>query len=304
MQLIRHISEIKHITEKLRAAGKTIGLVPTMGALHEGHLQLLRAAARQTDVTVCSIFINPTQFNNPEDYRLYPKTLEHDTALLQNENCNYLFIPEASEVYQQPSVLKFDFGRLENVMEGYYRPGHFNGVATIVSKLFHMVKPHKAFFGQKDLQQFTIIRQLVQDLHFDLELVCHEVVREAGGLAMSSRNQRLTPEGRKVALRLYEALQLAAQKVKTNQFAVAEIKSEVYSFLEQYPEIKLEYFEIADFQTLQPVDSFTEALALCLAAYVDNVRLIDNIIVGGNLNPELRNGESPAKQLIADKTSI
>lgn len=279
MQLITHISDIKHITEKLRTTNKIIGLVPTMGALHEGHLELLRTAARETDITVCSIFVNPTQFNNPEDYRLYPKTIEKDVALLEKEKCDFVFVPEAAEIYKQPALVKFDFGFLENVMEGFYRPGHFNGVATIVSKLFHLVKPHKAYFGQKDLQQFTIIRQLVQDLDFDLELVCHAIVREPDGLAMSSRNQRLTPMGRQVAPRLYEALQQAALQVQERRVTVNEIKSDLSSFLKQYGEITLEYFEIVDYQTLQPVQNFTHPVALCLAAYLDNVRLIDNIII-------------------------
>lgn len=282
MQSITHISEIKLVTEQLRAAGKTIGLVPTMGALHEGHLELLRTATRETDITVCSIFVNPIQFNNAEDYRLYPKSIEKDAALLQENKCDILFIPEADDVYVKPTVLQFDFGPLERVMEGYYRPGHFNGVATIVSKLFHLIKPHKAYFGQKDLQQFAIIRQLVQDLNFDLQLICHAVVREIDGLAMSSRNRRLTPAGRQVAPRLFEALQRAEQQVQSEQFTVQEIKNELVMFLQQYPEIILEYFEIADFQTLQPAQNFTRPVALCLAAYLDQVRLIDNIIVEAN----------------------
>lgn len=279
MQVVTHLSEIKKLTETLRTSGKTIGFVATMGALHQGHLELLRTAVQHNTSTICSIFVNPIQFNNPEDYRLYPKTIEHDIALLQENNCDIVFIPEASEMYEQPALLKFYFGALEQVMEGLYRPGHFNGVATVVSKLFHLVKPHRAYFGQKDLQQFAIIRQLVRDLNFDLELVCHRIVREADGLAMSSRNQRLAPVARQVAPRLYEALQQAANQVKDKQVALQEIKYEVNTFLQQYPEIKLEYFEIVDAGTLQPVSDFTKPLALCLAAYLDDVRLIDNIIL-------------------------
>ncbi|QMU31009.1 pantoate--beta-alanine ligase [Adhaeribacter radiodurans] len=279
MQVITHLSDIKLLTEKIRATGKTIGFVPTMGALHLGHLELLRTASRNTDVTVCSIFVNPIQFNNAEDYRLYPKTIEKDVALLQENNCDIVFIPEAAEMYEQPALLKFNFGALEQVMEGFYRPGHFNGVATVVSKLFHLVKPHKAYFGQKDLQQFTIIRQLVRDLNFDLELICHEVVREADGLALSSRNQRLTPAGRQVAPRLYEALQLGTQLSEHRIPTVQEIKFKVEMFLQLYPQITLEYFEIVDAETLQPALDFTKSVALCLAAYLDNVRLIDNVIL-------------------------
>jgi pantoate--beta-alanine ligase len=279
MQVVTHSSEIKQITEKLRAAGQSIGFVPTMGALHEGHVSLLRTAASETDITVCSIFVNPTQFNNAEDFRLYPKSINQDTDLLQQNACDYVFVPDVTDMYGQPAQLKFDFGPLEQVMEGFYRPGHFNGVATVVSKLFHLVKPHKAYFGQKDLQQYAVIRQLVQDLNFDLELRCHAIVREPDGLAMSSRNRRLTPTGRQTALRLYEALQRAAERVQHQAITPPEVKAEVHAFLQQYPEITIEYFEIADFITLQPAPDFTRPVALCLAAYVDNVRLIDNIVL-------------------------
>ncbi|MDQ4141561.1 MAG: pantoate--beta-alanine ligase [Bacteroidota bacterium] len=279
MQVITHLSDIKLITEEIRASGKKIGFVPTMGALHQGHLELLRTAAQDNTVTVCSIFVNPIQFNNPDDYRLYPKTAEKDIALLQENNCDIVFMPEVAEMYERPALLTFNFGALEQVMEGFYRPGHFNGVATVVSKLFHLVKPHKAYFGQKDLQQFAIIRQLVRDLNFDLELVCHVVVREADGLALSSRNRRLTPAGRQIAPRLYEALQLGKQLAESKRATVHEIKNEVEMFLQQYPEITPEYFEIVDAETLQPAPDFTKPVAMCLAAYLDNVRLIDNVII-------------------------
>ncbi|QNF32581.1 pantoate--beta-alanine ligase [Adhaeribacter swui] len=279
MQVITHLSEIKNITDNLRASGKIIGLVPTMGALHAGHLALLRAAVQHNTVTICSIFVNPIQFNNPEDYRLYPKTVDLDLALLQENNCDIVFMPLASEMYEHPAVLKFNFGALEQVMEGFYRPGHFNGVATVVSKLFHLIKPHRAYFGQKDLQQFAIIRQLVRDLSFDLELVCHSIVREPDGLAMSSRNQRLSPASRQLAPQLYEALQQAAGLIKGKQMPLQEIKSQVNTFLQKYPAIKLEYFEIVDAETLQPIVDFVKPLALCLAAYLGDVRLIDNIVL-------------------------
>jgi pantoate--beta-alanine ligase len=279
MQVITHLSEIKNLTENLRATGKTIGFVPTMGALHAGHLELIRTAAQHNSISICSIFINPIQFNNPEDYRLYPKTMAQDIDLLQANNCQILFMPEASEMYAQPALLKFNFGALEQVMEGLYRPGHFNGVATVVSKLFHLIKPHRAYFGQKDLQQFAIIRQLVRDLSFDLELVCHKIVRETDGLAMSSRNQRLSPALRQVAPRLYETLQQAANWAQNKQVPLQEIKSKVNTFLQQYPEIKLEYFETVDAESLQPVTDYTRPLALCLAAYLGDVRLIDNIVL-------------------------
>ena len=283
MQIISTAAVIKQQTEQIRSSGKTIGFVATMGALHEGHLQLLRTAAQETDVTVCSIFVNPTQFNNAEDFKLYPRLLEADAAVLAENNCQFLFAPEVSEMYTEALGLKFDFGNLETVMEGRYRPGHFNGVAAVVSKLFHLIKPHKAYFGQKDLQQFAIINRLVTDLSFDLELVRHPIVREADGLAMSSRNRRLSVGERQVATHLYKALQLAEQAI-THQ-PVAEIQAAVTAYLAPYESIRLEYFEIVDAQTLQPLDKLEnkENIALCIAAFVGEVRLIDNLIIARQL---------------------
>lgn len=279
MEVIEQVSALRAIVTALRCGGKRIGFVPTMGALHEGHLQLLRASARENDITICSVFVNPTQFNNASDYKLYPRTLEQDISLLQTVGCDYLFAPSAEEIYPQQSVLQFSFGALEAVMEGAHRPGHFNGVATVVSKLFHMVQPHKAYFGQKDLQQVAIVRQLVRALSFDLELVCYPTVREADGLAMSSRNKRLTDAQRQQAPQLYKALQLAAANLQ--QKSIEAIKSEVAQQLQQVEELKLEYFEIADPHTLQPLQDVSgqEEVALCIAAFLGEVRLIDNMLV-------------------------
>jgi pantoate--beta-alanine ligase len=278
MYVITSPFDIKKQTEQIRSSGQTIGVVPTMGALHEGHLQLLRTAAQENDVTICSIFVNPTQFNNPEDFRLYPRLLEADAQVLAQNNCRILFAPEVPAMYPEPLQLKFDFGALEKVMEGKYRPGHFNGVGTVVSKLFHLIKPHKAYFGQKDLQQFAIIRRLVTDLSFDLELVCHPIVREPDGLAMSSRNRRLAADERQVATHLFKALQLARDLLPTQP--VMQIKAAVAQYLEAFPTIRLEYFEVVDADTLQHWEQ-GRPVALCLAAYVGEVRLIDNLIVGG-----------------------
>ncbi|SIT89563.1 pantoate--beta-alanine ligase [Pontibacter indicus] len=279
MEVIEQVSALRAIVAALRCGGKRIGFVPTMGALHEGHLQLLRASARENDITICSVFVNPTQFNNASDYKLYPRTLEQDTRLLQTVGCDYLFAPSAEEIYPQQSVLQFSFGALEAVMEGEHRPGHFNGVATVVSKLFHIVQPHRAYFGQKDLQQVAIVRQLVQGLSFDLELVCFPTVREADGLAMSSRNKRLSEAQRQLAPQLYLALQTAAANL--HQKPINAIKSEVAQQLQQEEEIKLEYFEIVDSLTLQPLQDVSghDEVALCIAAFVGEVRLIDNLLV-------------------------
>jgi len=279
MEVIQQVSAIRAKVQALRCSGKRIGFVPTMGALHEGHLQLLRASAQANDTTICSIFVNPTQFNNTEDYVLYPRTLEHDIALLETVGCDLLFVPEAAEVYAQQSLLTFSFGALEAVMEGAHRPGHFNGVATVVSKLFHYVQPHRAYFGQKDLQQVAVIRQLVQGLSFDVEVVCCPTVREADGLAMSSRNKRLTAAQRRLATHLYKSLEQAAAQLKHEP--LQQIKAGLASYLKGIDEVKLEYFEVADPLTLQPVHEVGQAqeVALCIAAFVGPVRLIDNMVV-------------------------
>lgn len=278
MQIITTAAAIKEQTERFRSSGQTIGFVPTMGALHAGHLQLLRTAATQTDVTICSIFVNPTQFNNAEDFNLYPRLLQADAQVLSQHNCQILFAPEVPVMYPEPLKLKFDFGDLEKVMEGEFRPGHFTGVAAVVSKLFHLIKPHKAYFGQKDLQQYAIINRLVTDLSFDLELVCHPIVREPDGLAMSSRNRRLTAPERQDAAYLYKALQLAQELLPHK--TPPEIKDAVTKYLNPFNLIQVEYFEIADPVTLQPLAQVAagDRVALCLAAYVGQVRLIDNIV--------------------------
>ncbi|OKL40761.1 pantoate--beta-alanine ligase [Pontibacter flavimaris] len=282
MEVIERVSIIRDRMQALRCSGKRIGFVPTMGALHEGHLQLLRASAQENDVTVCSIFVNPTQFNNPDDYRLYPRTLGQDTALLESVGCDILFAPHAEEVYIQQSKLQFSFGPLEAVMEGEHRPGHFNGVATVVGKLFHFVQPHRAYFGQKDLQQVAIVKQLVQGLSFDVEVVRYPTIREEDGLAMSSRNKRLDTGQRQVATMLHGALQLA--KGQLGRKPVYTLKATVEAYLASAKEIKLEYFEVVDPDTLQPLADVQpgQEAALCIAAYVGPVRLIDNILV--NLN--------------------
>jgi pantoate--beta-alanine ligase len=282
MEILQTAAGLQARTEGWRQNGQRIGLVPTMGALHEGHLQLVRAAARENDVVVVSIFVNPTQFNNPEDFRLYPRLPEADATLLQDTGCTVLFAPSVEEMYPQPTVMRFDFGPLEQVMEGAHRPGHFNGVATVVSKLFHLSRPHRAYFGQKDLQQVAVIRQMVADLSFDLQPVTFPTVREADGLAMSSRNRRLSPEARAVAPRLYQALELASRLLQ-QQATAAEVQQQVQAFLQQHPEIELEYFDISNARTLQPLENEAapagQEVALCLAAWLGGVRLIDNVVV-------------------------
>ena len=281
MEILNTAAALQAQTEIWRQRGQRIGLVPTMGALHEGHLQLVRAAAQECDVVIASIFVNPTQFNNPDDFRLYPRLPEADAALLAPAGCTALFLPSVEEMYPRPTALHFDFGALERVMEGEHRPGHFNGVATVVSKLFHLSRPHRAYFGQKDFQQVAIVRQLVSDLSFDLTLVAFPTVREADGLAMSSRNRRLDADARAAAPRLYQSLQLAERLVREGEVSPAAVQAAVTEALATVAGLELEYIAVVDAHSLQPLTDWWPGrpVALCLAAHLGGVRLIDNVMV-------------------------
>ena len=280
MQILTTAAGLHAYTEQAYQAGQRVGLVPTMGALHHGHLELVRAARAECDQVIVSIFVNPTQFNNPEDFRLYPRLPEADAALLAPAGCTALFVPSVEEMYPQPTVLRFDFGELERVMEGVHRPGHFNGVATVVSKLFHLAHPHYAYFGQKDWQQVAVIRQLVADLSFTLKIVTCPTIREADGLAMSSRNRRLDPTARAVAPLLHQVLAAAAARVREG-IAPAQVRAEATTALAREPLITPEYVEVADAHTLQPLAEYAagQSVVLCLAAHLGGVRLIDNVVV-------------------------
>lgn len=264
---------------KIQKPDATLGLVPTMGALHEGHIQLVKRAIEENTQAIVSIFVNPLQFNNPDDLTKYPRTLDEDCALLEAAGCALVFAPSAEEMYQQPPVLRLDFGNLEHVMEGAYRPGHFNGVGIVVARLFNMVQPDRAYFGQKDLQQVAVVRQLVEDLAFPLELVVCPTVREADGLAMSSRNRRLGLEHRIIAPLIHKSLE-EARKMLSAGYAVEEAKQHVRTQFTRYPDFLLEYFEVANAHSLQPVEVVqpTGQTALCLAAHLGGVRLIDNVV--------------------------
>lgn len=278
MQVFSEIQTLQTYLQKERLQGKTIGFVPTMGALHEGHLSLIQTAKNQNDVTVCSIFVNPTQFNNPDDLAVYPRTLEADCQLLEQVQCDVVFAPSAAEMYPSLTNLKFNFGILETVMEGKFRPGHFNGVGIVVAKLFNIVQPTKAYFGQKDLQQCAVINCLVRDLSFSLDLVICPTQREQDGLAMSSRNRNLSNEQRALAPAIYKALQQASQQLKTQPAQV--VKKAIEDYFTSINDIELEYFEISDFETLLPVEELSEGkTALCIAAYLGKTRLIDNVII-------------------------
>lgn len=279
MQIFNTIAETQHYLKTQQKTGKTIGFVPTMGALHTGHISLIESSRKENDLTVCSIFVNPTQFNNPEDLKKYPRTLEKDSEMLEAAQCDVVFAPSAEEMYPALPKLKFDFGTLETVMEGKFRPGHFNGVGIVVSKLFHIVKPDKAYFGLKDLQQVAVIRQMVSDLSFDLEIIPCPTLREMDGLAMSSRNMRLSAEARALAPHIHQLLVLAKEKLQSGESS-ADTQAFATEYFKNYPEFELEYLEIADFDTLEPVTqaNITGKTAICIAAFLGGVRLIDNIV--------------------------
>lgn len=261
-------------------ATKKIGFVPTMGALHEGHLTLVKQAKQENDIVVCSIYVNPTQFNNATDLEKYPRTTEQDAKLLTEAGCDFLFLPTNEVMYPTKVRTTLNFGELETVLEGKFRAGHFNGVGLVVSKLFHIIKPNKAYFGQKDLQQCLIIKQLVLDYSFDVEIVIVPTVREVDGLAMSSRNMRLTPDQRKIAPKIYEALKRAAKMVK-EQANIADIKKDFTDFINSYKSFNLEYIELTDITTLQNLDTIEKgkSVAISTAIFMNEVRLIDNVIV-------------------------
>lgn len=279
MEIIKEPSELLKYIKRRKPEFKSIGFVPTMGALHQGHISLIECSKKENDFTICSIFVNPIQFNNAQDFILYPKNQEEDFKMLENAGCDLVFMPSAESMYTEEPRIKIDFGSLELVMEGKFRPGHFNGVAIVVAKLFHLVQPDISYFGQKDLQQYLIIKQMVKDLSFPIELRSCPVIREKDGLAMSSRNQRLTSKGRPIAAKLNESLLLAAKLLENS--SVENTKAKIRDFYKNIKEIKLEYFEITDSETLMPIKDVKEhkGIAICVAAYLDGVRLIDNILI-------------------------
>jgi len=273
MQIIQTIAQLKSLLN----ANKTIGFVPTMGALHEGHLSLVSFAKSNNDITVVSIFVNPTQFNNHEDFQNYPQTLKSDLDKLSLHNVDIVFTPTEKEMYPEPDTRVFDFGTLDKMMEGKHRPGHFNGVAQIVSKLLAIVEPDKAYFGEKDFQQLTIIKQLVRQLNLPVNIVSCPIVREPDGLAMSSRNMRLSPSQRKNAALISQTLFKSQKLVKS--FDVEKLKNWIIDNINKNPDLNVEYFEIVDDKELIPISSWDEPKNRigCIAVNVGKIRLIDNI---------------------------
>ena len=280
MKVINKTSDLQAIIEQFKNDGKSIGLVPTMGALHKGHLSLVKNSISNNDITVVSIFVNPTQFNNPNDLASYPRTVYKDLELLQTVGCDVVFAPEADDIYSKSetdSRFEFDFEGLDKVMEGKFRPGHFNGVVQIVSKLFDLVRPNRAYFGEKDFQQLAIIRLMTKRYNLPIEIVPCPIVREDSGLALSSRNSLLKDNEKQVASHIYAVLNESRQFVP--QTEVEELKQCVIAAIEQKPELTVEYFDIVDGHTLKSIGKWDESdyVVGCITVFCGDVRLIDNI---------------------------
>ncbi len=277
MNTYNTIAETQGFVYECRQKSLKIGFVPTMGALHQGHLSLIERAKAENDIVIASIFVNPIQFNNKEDLQKYPRTLEKDSAMLQNAGCNAIFAPSVAEMYPQPDTTVYDFGMLDKVMEGKFRPGHFNGVAVVVKRLFDIVMPDNAYFGEKDYQQLQIIKAMVAQKNLAVNIIPCPIVREADGLAMSSRNMRLTAEERLIAPFIYKTLSEAKEKAK--QFSPSELTTWVLNQIKTQDMLKTEYFEIVDTSTLLPISKWDECENAigCIAVFLGSVRLIDNI---------------------------
>jgi pantoate--beta-alanine ligase len=277
MKVVKSSKELVDLVSQLKDTDKSIGFVPTMGALHQGHLSLIDYAANENDIVVVSIFVNPTQFNDKSDYAKYPRILEDDIEKLNKVKCDIVFTPDESDMYPEEDKRQFDFGNLDKVMEGKHRPGHFRGVALIVSKLFEMVKPDRSYFGEKDFQQVAIIKYITKQLKFDIEIVSCPIIRENDGLAMSSRNMLLTSEQRKNVSLISETLFEAKKFAKNN--SVSETKDWVIRTINANPLLKVEYFDIVDSEKLESIESWSQNADKvgCIAVHVGNIRLIDNV---------------------------
>lgn len=278
MKIILKLEDLKAEIQLIKNSGQSIGFVPTMGAFHAGHIALVEKSVRENDFCIVSIFVNPTQFNNQSDLEKYPRNLELDAQKLKKTGCHLIFAPQAKDIYSvedMKNVFEFDFQGLDKVMEGKFRPGHFNGVVQIVSKLFGYVQPNKAYFGEKDFQQLAIIHHMVKAMNLNVEIVDCPIVREASGLAMSSRNERLSADQKKIAVGiskvLFESRNFVPNKTPT------DLTNWVLNKIYEIQGLKTEYFEIVDVVTLQPITEWTQASIGCIAVFCGDLRLIDNV---------------------------
>lgn len=279
MRIVSTIAEARAAVRALRTNGRSIGLVPTMGALHAGHLSLMRAALEQCDAVVVSIFVNPTQFGPNEDFAKYPRTWDADCALLESEGVDLILAPIATEMYPAGASTFVEVEGVSDRLDGVSRPGHFRGVSTVVAKLFHIVSPDKAFFGQKDAAQVAVLRKMVRDLDFGLELVVCPTVREADGLALSSRNRYLSPEERMQALVLSKALRRVEERVARGVLDAATLIDDALAVLASEPGIRLDYFKVVDPDTLEDVADVRNSALAAIAVFVGPTRLIDNAVI-------------------------
>lgn len=280
MIIVRNKAELMPILVKERENGKIIGFVPTMGALHQGHISLIQESLKHSDFTVCSIFVNPTQFNDKSDLERYPRMPEKDAAMLENAGCHLLYMPDVADIYPEPDIRVFDFGHLDKILDGAHRPGHFNGVGQVVSRLFDIVKPDKSFFGLKDYQQVQIIKKLCEILHYKIEVIPCPILREEDGLAMSSRNMLLSAEERKAASLIPQLMQEAKSRLQNNE-PIESVKSFVLNSFSKNPIYKPDYFEVCDANTLLPLNSLTikGPSIILIACFVGKIRLIDNLVI-------------------------
>ncbi len=282
MIILQTDSEVGTTVSKLKSENKTIGFVPTMGALHQGHISLVKKCVEENNICIVSIFVNPTQFNNKEDLIKYPRNLDKDAQLLKEAGVNIVFAPTVEEIYPEPDTRQFDFGQLDKVMEGKFRPGHFNGVAQVVSRLFDIIKPDKAYFGEKDFQQLAIIRDMVRQYNIPVEIVPLPIKRENSGLAMSSRNERLTDEQKTEAANIYKVLTESKDLINTK--SVKEIITFVTRKVNHINSLEVEYYDIVDGDTLLSISDWeeTQYAVGCIAVFCGDVRLIDNITYYNN----------------------
>jgi pantoate--beta-alanine ligase len=274
-------TELTRLTREAHRTGKRVGFVPTMGALHEGHLSLVRAARSQSDVAIASIFVNPTQFGPTEDLARYPRMLAKDSAMLAAEKVDCLFAPSVEEMYPAGAAAWVNVEGLSDKLDGGPRPGHFRGVTTVVAKLFNIVQPDLAFFGQKDAAQVAVIRKMVRDLHFATEIVVCPIVREADGLAMSSRNAYLTAEDRRRAAIIYRSLRRVQALADQGEMNSARLAAAGREIMAEEPSVRIDYYEVVNPDTLDPVADVTRGALVAAAAYVGNTRLIDNVMLKG-----------------------
>jgi pantoate--beta-alanine ligase len=280
MEIINRKQRMFSISRKLRRETKTVGFVATMGSLHEGHISLVKEARQRSDVVIVSIFVNPKQFNDDRDLRSYPRDLTRDAALLAEFEVDYVFAPEADEIYPPNFSTYVDVGALSDSLEGASRPGHFRGVATVVTILLNTVRPDFAFFGQKDAQQLAIIKRLTRDLGFETEIVTVPTLREESGLAMSSRNQLLSEEERQKAVIVIQALREAKTAFKRGERNASDLAQIVSKGIENEPDVRLDYVAIVDRESFEPIEKVGETEALIVVAvFLDNIRLIDNVIL-------------------------